>query len=84
MFPSAGSRSGLIIPAESVLKDNGDSYVFVATNDTTFERRKVALGTTFDSMVEVKDGIAPGERVVTKGSFQLKSELMKEALEGGE
>jgi hypothetical protein len=35
-------------------------------------------------MIEVKDGIKPGERVVTKGSFQLKSELMKEALEGGE
>lgn len=83
-IPIGGSRSGLIIPAESVLKDNGDSFVFVATNDTTFERRQVALGITFDSRVEVKDGIAPGERVVTKGSFQLKSELMKEALEGGE
>jgi len=82
--PTGGSAKGLIIPAESVQKDNVVAYVFVATGDTTFERRVVSLGATFDSRVEVKDGIAPGERVVTKGSFQLKSELMKEALEGGE
>ncbi len=82
--PTGGTAKGLIIPAESVQKENVDTYVFVATSDTTFERREVSLGTTFDSMVEVKDGITPGERVVTRGSFQLKSELMKEALEGGE
>ena len=82
--PTAGTKNGLLIPAESVQKDGGDAYVFVATSDTTFERREVSIGSTFDSMVEVKGGITPGERVVTKGSFQLKSELMKEALEGGE
>ncbi len=82
--PTGGTAKGLVIPAESVQKDNVETYVFVATSDTTFERREVSLGATFDSMVEVKDGIKPGERVVTKGSFQLKSELMKEALEGGE
>ncbi len=82
--PTGGITKCLVIPAESVQKDNVETYVFVATSDTTFERREVSLGATFDFMVELKDGITPGERVVTKGSFQLKSELMKEALEGGE
>ncbi len=82
--PTGGIAKGLVIPAESIQKDNMDMYVFVATNDTTFERREVTLGATFDSMVEVTNGISPGEKVVTKGSFQLKSESMKEALEGGE
>lgn len=82
--PTGGDTRGLVIPAESVQKEDSNMYVFVAISDTTFERRGVSLGTAFDSMVEVKDGITPGERVVTKGSFQLKSELMKEALEGGE
>ena len=82
--PTGGTTKGLLVPAESVQKENVETYVFVATSDTTFERREVSLGGTFDSMVEVKDGIKPGERVVTRGSFQLKSELMKEALEGGE
>ena len=82
--PIGGTRKGLIIPAESVQKDNAETIVFVATSDTTFDRREVSLGATFDSMVEVKGGLSPGERVVTKGSFQMKSELMKKALEGGE
>jgi cobalt-zinc-cadmium efflux system membrane fusion protein len=83
-IPIGGATRGVVVPAECVQKDNVATYVFVATSDTTFERRDVALGATLDSMVEVKNGITPGEKVVTKGSFQLKSELMKEALEGGE
>ena len=82
--PTGGTTEGLIVPAESVHKDNAETYVFVATSDTTFERRNVSLGVSFDSMVEVKAGLKPRERVVAQGSFQLKSELMKEALGGGE
>jgi membrane fusion protein, heavy metal efflux system len=82
--PTGGRARGLIIPSEAIQKEHVITYVFVATNDTTFEQRVVSLGATFDSMVEVTNGITPGERVVTKGSFQLKSELLKEALEGGE
>ncbi len=83
-IPIGGTAKGLCIPAEAIQKDNDVAFVFVATSDSTFERRDIALGTMFDSMAEIKDGIMPGERVVTKGSFQLKSESMKEALEGGE
>jgi cobalt-zinc-cadmium efflux system membrane fusion protein len=83
-IPTGGNARGLVIPAESVHKDNLETYVFVARSDTAFERREVSLGIAFDSMVEVKDGIRPGERIVTGGSFQLKSELMKETFGGGE
>jgi cobalt-zinc-cadmium efflux system membrane fusion protein len=83
-LPIGGTRRGLIIPAESVQMDGSVAYVFVARNDTTFEKRSVSLGSTFDSLTELRAGVAPGERVVTRGAFQLKSELMKESLEGGE
>lgn len=83
-IPVGGTTKGLLVPAESVLSDNGERYVFVATSDTTFERRAVSTGVSFGSMTEVKQGISPGERVVTVGSFQLKSEMMKDALAGGE
>jgi cobalt-zinc-cadmium efflux system membrane fusion protein len=82
--PTGGNTTGIVIPAESIQKENANAYVFVATSDTTFERREVSIGSTLDSLVEVRGGIRPGERVVTKGSFQLKSELKKEVLEGGE
>ena len=82
--PIGASAKGLVIPTESVQRDGAATFVFVATSDTTFERRDVALGAVIDAAVEVKEGIRPGEKVVTRGSFQLKSELMKEALEEGE
>jgi len=82
--PIGGNAKGLVIPAEAVVKDNLKTYVFVATSDSTFEPRDVVIGAAFDSMVEVKSGVSRGERVVAKGSFQLKSEVMKEILEEGE
>jgi cobalt-zinc-cadmium efflux system membrane fusion protein len=83
-IPVGSAATGLVIPLESVQREDAEMFVFVATSDTTFERRAVRLGLSMDGMVEVKEGIRPGESVVTKGSFQLKSELLKEALEEGE
>jgi cobalt-zinc-cadmium efflux system membrane fusion protein len=83
-IPIGGNTRGLLIPAESLQKDNTQNYVFVAIADTAFERRDVSTGMTVDGMIEVKSGITPGEKVVVKGAFQLRSELMKESLEGGE
>ena len=74
-----GNIKGIVVSAESVVKENGKTFVFVALNDTTFERREVSLGSAVDSFIEVRNGLKQGERVVTKGSFQLKSELLKEA-----
>ena len=80
--PTGGEAMGLLIPAESVQKEQEATYVFVAVNDTTFERRTITLGASFAPMVEVREGIRPGERIVTKGAFQLKSESRKHDLEG--
>jgi len=74
-----GNINGIVVSAESVVHENGKTFVFVALNDTTFERREVTLGAAVDSFFEVRSGLQPGEKVVTRGSFQLKSELLKEA-----
>jgi len=51
--------------------------VFVATNDMRFEKRAVKTGLEQGGRVQVLDGVKEGERVVTDGSFILKSELLK-------
>jgi cobalt-zinc-cadmium efflux system membrane fusion protein len=81
---TGGNISGIMIPADAVQRDGTDSYVFIATSDTTFERRDIQIGVTQQNMLSVKQGVRPGERIVTNGSFQLKSELLKETLEEGE
>lgn len=74
----------LAVPARAVLGESTKPFVFIALNDTTFERREIIPGITVDSMIEVKTGLQPGVRVVVDGVFELKSELLKDVFTGEE
>ncbi len=71
-----GGRT-LKVPSSAVLDTRGNAYVFVAVNDTTFEQRRVKVGFETKTYTEILEGLAPGEPVVSKGTFYLKSELAK-------
>lgn len=71
---------GILVPSESIVKEGSESYIFIAKNDSTFDKRNIQLGMQINDMIEVIKGIAEGEKIVTKGSFFLKSEMMKESL----
>lgn len=74
------SRQALLIPDGAVQTDAGDQIVFVALNDRQFQRRAVQTGHVESGQIEVLAGLKSGERVVTEGSFILKSELSKSEL----
>lgn len=85
MHIAAGSTAhGIAVGNECVVSDQSQHYVFVATNDTTFEKRDVKIGMTLGAYTEIKDGLTGGEKVVSKGVFMLKSELKKESFGEGE
>ena len=83
-IPFGDGVIGIVIREESLIKDGSERYVFVALNDTTFEKRAVVPGWVLGELVEAKTGLSRGEKVVTKGSFMLKSELKKETFGEGE
>jgi cobalt-zinc-cadmium efflux system membrane fusion protein len=83
-IPIGANAEAIMIPDEAVVKETGQEYVFVQTNDTTFEKRIVVAGTSSDKMIEIKEGLKEGETVVSKGVFYLKSELKKDELAGDE
>lgn len=66
------------IPASALLGETEKHFVFVALNDTTFEKRDVRTGVETREFAEVLDGLLVGEKIVVKGGFFLKSELAKE------
>ena len=68
----------LKVPSLAVMESRNEKYVFVAVNDTTFEQRTVTIGFETQVYTEILGGLKPGERVVTKGTFYLKSERAKE------
>jgi len=70
--------STIKVPANAILGETEKHFVFVALNDSTFEKREVRTGAEMREIVEVLDGLATGERIVIRGGFFLKSELAKE------
>lgn len=53
---------GLVVPAQAVYGDASDSHVFVESGSGP-ERRNVTLGQRSPDLVEVLDGVEPGERI---------------------
>lgn len=70
------------VPRGAIATVEGRPTVFVQDADA-FEPRRVELGRQGEDMVEVRAGLAAGERFVARGGFTLKSELAREELSGG-
>jgi cobalt-zinc-cadmium efflux system membrane fusion protein len=63
-------RSGIIVPASAVLRDDDNlPFVFIASADRTFARRRVTLGVELDSGYEITAGLNPGEQVLANGAL---------------
>lgn len=73
------------VPKEAVQWDGCCNVVFVKANDdgTVFQPKQVRLGYEAPDFYEVRSGLEPGEAVVTRGSFLLKTEILKGAIGAG-
>jgi cobalt-zinc-cadmium efflux system membrane fusion protein len=67
----------VVVPAEAIQEIGGKPAVFVETATGRFVRRDVTVGAERDGRVQIRSGVAAGERVVVAGAFLLKSELLK-------
>ncbi len=75
------SESALVIPEKALVRFGEESAVFVVKGPEEFEKRPVKLGIATKDEVEIREGLQEGERIVTKGGFQLKSETQSHLLE---
>ena len=76
-FDNPGTTDRYLIPAAAVANDGDASYVFVAAGaggeTATVEKRTVELGDLTDDGVEILEGIAPGDRVITAGVSTIRA-----------
>lgn len=56
-------REALVIPTAAIQRDGSDRFVYV-DKDGQLTRRVVTLGTRDSSFTEIRQGVAPGERVL--------------------
>ena len=73
----------LLVPKEAVQNDGDCNLVFVAPAPGKFQARKVDLGRAFEGGFEITGGIAAGDRIVTTGSFLLKTEILRGQMGAG-
>ena len=71
-------EAALTVPNEALQFDGDSPLVFVAKEDLTFEAVPVELGVVAAERSEVREGLAPGDRVVTTGSLLLKSQWQQQ------
>ncbi len=75
---SPTSGGPISVPEIAVQDVNGKQVVFVATaTPGRFIARPVTVGPRAGGNVVVTQGLTAGERIVVKGAFQIKAELMK-------
>ncbi len=68
-LPTRGERQALVVPAAAIQAIDDKAVVFVQTAADTFMRHGVETGIETPDLVEIRQGIDPGARVVLKGSF---------------
>ena len=79
-IPTPKGRSAVMVPSTAIQQIEDRQLVFVRVGETEFERRNVKSGSREGEFVEIVSGVKPGERVVTKGSFDVKSTLLREQI----
>lgn len=79
-IPTKDRRQAVVVPQVAVQHVDNQSVVFVRRTATQFERRDVRLGSSSGGLVEILDGLKPGETVVAAGSFYFKTALLRERI----
>jgi len=74
MFASFGIRSGgettaPAVPKSAIVYEGATARVYVARDDGTVALRQIHIGRSSGDMVEVTDGLAVGEKVVSGGTL---------------
>jgi len=68
-----GARESMpAVPKDAVLMEAGRPYVFVQLGGERFSRRYVEVGAREGDLVGIRAGLKPGDRVVTRGAYDVQ------------
>ena len=69
---SSAIPNALLIPVSALMEEQGNFYVYVQLGGESYQKREVKIGASDGENVQVISGVGEGERVVTKGAYQIK------------
>ncbi len=62
----------LTVPLSAVYDDNSQKIIFVQLSGESFEKRELVTGPIYHNYVGIKSGVTAGDRVVSRGGYQVK------------
>jgi membrane fusion protein (multidrug efflux system) len=62
----------LVVPFKAIVEQMGENFVYVATDSSTAQQRKVTLGPRLKEQIVLMDGVKDGDKVVTEGVQKLR------------
>src|SRR5690606_35399680 len=79
------SEPSLAVPTGSIQTIDGIPFVFVRKEPALFAATRVQLGpgSPSDHLTAIAGGLAPGDQIVSQGSYILRSEFLKALLGAG-
>lgn len=81
MIPGEGHITA--VPRNAVMSDAGNFFVFRHLKDDLWIRSDVIPGHSQGGFVEILKGVSAADRIITSGTFMLKSEVLKEKMGAG-
>jgi RND family efflux transporter MFP subunit len=66
-----GTRSGVAVPNDAIMHEDGQPVLYVQTGGESFDRRIVVLGPTDGTATLIASGLSAGEYVVTEGAYEV-------------
>ncbi len=72
VISTGAPRKALAVPDAAIVEDGGRQVAYLMVEGESFERRPLRLGIRSNGWTEVLEGVKAGERVVTKGAYEVK------------
>jgi len=69
---TAKEKRALLVSKNAIIDEDIQKVVFIQSSGESFEKRIVKTGISNSEYVTITDGLQEGERVVTKGAYQVK------------
>lgn len=67
----------IVVPREAVLEADGRQFVYVVEDQNRYVKREVKVANISPEQVRVLEGLARGQRIVTKGAVLIKGQEVK-------
>lgn len=71
-FPAGESYRATVVPKDAVIIRGGQRFIYLMNGDNTVSLVPVQTGTGVGEWIEIRGGLQPGQRVITRGNERLR------------